>query len=114
MKKIIRKEKTAKIKAFVFKKNPGQVGGGYYSLIACFPELGVHVHFTMYAHSENEYLDSLGKAVLCDGSCEEAKKRKKGKGISYNNFRREHDSDYNRTRIIEKAITFYRKLDKKK
>ena len=59
-----------RIPAFVFKEDPGQFGDGTYSMVACFPALGVHVPFTIYAHSENEYLRAIGEPTECDGSCE--------------------------------------------
>ena len=59
-----------KIPVFVYKKNSDQEGNGHYSMVACFVALGVHVPFAFYAHSENEYLKSVGKPIPCDGSCE--------------------------------------------
>lgn len=89
-----------KIPVFVFKTNPGQVGNGTYSVIACFPTLGVHVPFTFEAHSENEYLKFVGIPFQCDNSCE-------GSNGHMEDFAKErHHSSYEVKEIAGKALVF--------
>ncbi len=91
-----------KIPVFVYKENPGQFGNGKYSMIACFVTLGVHVPFTFYAHSENEYLESVGKPVPCDGSCEHYDGSMKDFGEERDNT----DTGYSVKKIVESANSF--------
>ena len=88
----------AKIDVFVWKTDPGQVGNGIYSMVACFMAMGVHVPFTFEAHSENEYLQNVGNPVACDGSCKNRDGNLEDFGAS------RHDSSYDVTRIVERAF----------
>lgn len=89
-----------KIPVFVFKTNPGQVGNGIYSMIACFTNLGVHVPFTFEAHSENEYMKHVGIPFQCNGYCE-------GRNGHMEDFAKpRHDSTYEVKEIVDKALVF--------
>lgn len=90
-----------KIPVFVYKKNSDQEGNGHYSMVACFVALGVHVPFAFYAHSENEYLKSVGKPIPCDGSCEYYEGSIKDFGE-----KRDDADGYSVKEIIESANSF--------
>jgi hypothetical protein len=93
-------EKTEKIPVFVWKKNRDQVGGGYYEMVACFVTLGVHVSFTVYSHSENDYLRGKPEASLCDGSCRHAQ------GHMDDYSKEGHHTDHARRPIVDAAMVF--------
>lgn len=90
-----------KIPVFVFKTDPEQVGNGIYSMVACFTNLGVHVPYTFLAHSENEYLQSVGEPILCDSSCE----HRRGHMEDFSKER--HHSSYEVQKIIDGAKSFH-------
>lgn len=94
------KEKPKKIRVIVFKEDPDQIGNGHYKMLACFIELGVHIPYTIYVHSENIYVDDIGKPTTCDSSCES----RHGKIEDWSKER--HRTDHDVKRIIEKATTF--------
>jgi hypothetical protein len=88
----------------VYKVNPKQFGDGIYSMIACFINLRVHVPFTFFAHSENEYVESVGDPVPCDGTC-----RHRGHMEDFAIAR--HRTDYSVERIITAANDFGHIID---
>lgn len=92
--------KDKKIPVFVWKKNSGQVGGGYYPIVACFVTLGVHVLFTVYLHSKNDYLQGKPEASKCDGSCQHSQ------GHMEDFSKEGHHIDYARKPIVDAAMAF--------
>lgn len=86
--------------AFVYKVDPTQVGNGIYPMVACFPALGVHVPYTFEAHSENEYLESVGEPTPCDGSCA----NRHGEMEDFSQER--HDSSHGVEKIVAAALSF--------
>ena len=85
-------EDKKKMPAYVFKDEPWRIGDGLYHMTACFPTLGVHVPYTFFAHSENEYFKDVGEAMPCDGSCEQRQ------GSYHTSFEKE--------KVIEKAMAY--------
>jgi hypothetical protein len=95
-----------KMPVFVFSKSD-QIGNGNYVLTACFVKLGVHVPYSIYCHSENEYLNSVGRPRKCDDSCYTS-------GHMEDFGKERGDDDYSVEKIIEAASSFCRrKLSKK-
>ncbi len=97
---------SKRIPVFIFKKNPQQIGNGIYSMVACFPILEVHVPFTFEAHSENEYLQTVGKPTKCNGTC----KHYHGRIDDFSEER--HETDYSVESIVEKARAFAKRNNK--
>jgi hypothetical protein len=91
-----------KLPVFVFKKLPRQMGDGYYKLTACFVKLGIHITYTIYCHSENEYLESIERPKLCDDSCCTI-----GHMEDFN--RKRSDSEYAVKKLIDLAKLFKKK-----
>ena len=89
-----------KMPAFTYKLNPGQIGNGIYAMVACFPTLEVHVPFTFTAHSENEYLQDVGEAIPCDGSC------KHYTGTMEDFCEERHHTSYSVRGIVKKATAY--------
>lgn len=92
----------SRIPVFVYERGDsiGQVGNGNYGLMACFVKKGVHVPFSIYCHSENEYINSVGKATACNGDCDSYTGHMK-------DWSKERcDSSYTVKEIIEKANKF--------
>jgi hypothetical protein len=76
------------------------VGNGIYSMIACFRRMGVHVPYTFEAHSENEYLETVGEPFPCDGSCKLHRDNREDFA------KQRHDSSHSVQRIIDAAMSF--------
>jgi hypothetical protein len=102
------KRKKKKINVFVYKESPSQFGNGLYCMVACFLDLNVHVPFTIEAHSENEYLKNVGKAISCDGSCGS----RAGHTADFS-VESAISSNYSRMPIVNKAKAFSKKVEKK-
>jgi hypothetical protein len=83
--------------------NSGQVGNGTYQMIACFIKEGVHVPFSIYCHSENEYNGGMGKPKACDGSCHQAQ------GHLEDWSKKRSDDSYSVKEIIKVANKFSKK-----
>jgi hypothetical protein len=91
---------------FIFDgSNSGKVGNGNYHLIACFVKKNVHVPFSIYCHSENEYNEGVGNPSQCDGSCHQAQ------GHLEDWSKKRCESSYSVKQIIKAANTY--KLRKK-
>ena len=97
-------KKTKTIPFFVFKNDPFQSGDGYYEMTACFFNLGIHVPFKIYCHSENEYLEVIGKPTSCD---DDLCTHRYGSIINYYKKRR-HD-DFSVNEIVKKVLDFLKK-----
>ena len=86
--------------AFVWNTCSRQAGDGIYKMVACFPTKGAHVPFSFEAHSENDYLRIVEKAIACDGSC-------KGIAGSMEDFElKRHHTSYEAGPIVEAADAF--------
>lgn len=92
-----------KLTLFIFKNEPLQTGNGYYSMTACFVTLDVHVPFTIYCHSENEYLELVGEPTTCNGLCNHRN------GSLENYLVERKRDDFSLNEIVEKALSFYSK-----
>jgi hypothetical protein len=89
-----------KIPVFTFKQSPHQFGDGNYLLVACFVKLGIHVPFSIYCHSENEYLNSVGRPKKCNEECCWATGHMEDFG------KKRSDTSYTVKKIIEAANNF--------
>jgi hypothetical protein len=94
-----------RIPVFIYKSGGslGQVGDGYYDFTACFVKKGVHVSFSLYCHSENEYVEKVGRASACNGNCEHYP------GHIEDWAKKRSDSEYSVGIIIEEANKFLAK-----
>lgn len=85
---------------FTWKVDQDQCGNGLYQMVACFTGLAVHVPFIFEAHSENEYLRTVGKPIPCDGSC------KHHQGMLEDFAEERHHSSYEVGKIVAKALAY--------
>lgn len=95
---------AAKIRAFLYKKDPSQVGGGIYEMVACFPAIGVHVPFSYHAHDGDYDLEAVGEPTVCDCSCESYS----GTMEDFSKERGIHD--YEVIEIVTKAYAFSERI----
>jgi hypothetical protein len=98
--------KPKSIPVFIINKDSGKLGNGNYNCLALFIREEVQIPFSIYAHSENEYINSIGTP-------KPLKLEKQQSGILEDWSIPRSDSDYGVKDIINKVLEFKRITNKK-